>query len=590
MAVLPKWALPERRRSYALTAALAGVSILLLVFGIGLIGGESGQKKGTFTPDVRLDVTGENGAVASDVELCSQKGVEILRKGGNAADAAVTVALCIGSINSQSSGIGGGGHILIRTPNGTVVEIDCRETAPKGAHKHMFDKNPKLSLFGGLAVGVPGELAGLDALYTMFGSGNIEWADLVEPVAEINELGFEMDESAFTYLPLIEKYQDFYFENGGWSWLFPDNKTSSHPSLIKRPNLAKTLRLIAQGGARVFYDPEGPIAPHLARTAQWAHGIITTEDIANYQVEIRTPLNTTFMGRVVHTTPNPTSGPAMILGLRLIEQLLTESSADLSPVDTQRLIETMKWMAAARSELGDPLYVDNPRATEITTQEWADEVIRNISDSHTLTSWRDYKPAYQNNDPHGTAHFSIVDKDGFAVAMTTTVNTPFGSLLADPVTGIILNNEMDDFSQPTTDNFFELVPSIYNYIEAGKRPLSSMCPTIIINDGKPELVIGAAGGSRILTAVFEDIVRIYGYNLSLLEAVCFPRLHHQLLPEEVSAEFGMPDSVLKSLSRKGHKHTRDVPRSVMNGIYIDEDRTLHAVSDYYRKGGKGAAY
>lgn len=590
MAFIPKWARVERRKSYVLTVALAGLSIFLLVFGLRLATSDAGLRKGTFTPDIRLDVTGEHGAVASDVELCSKKGVEILRKGGNAADAAVTVALCIGSINSQSSGIGGGGHILVRAPNGTVIEIDCRETAPKGAHKHMFDKNPKLSLFGGLAVGVPGELAGLDALYSMFGSGNIEWKDLVEPVAEINEQGFEMDDSAFVALPLIGKYQKFYFENGGWSWLFPDNVTTSHPPLIKRPNLAKTLRLIAEGGAQVFYDPEGPIAPHLARTAQWAHGILTVEDIANYTVELRTPLNTTFMDRVLYTAPNPTSGPALILGLRLIEQLLAESSADLTPVDTQLLIETMKWMAAARSELGDPLYVDNPRATEVSTPEWANEVLKNISDSHTLPSWRDYKPAYQNNEPHGTAHFSIVDKDGFAVAMTTTVNTPFGSLLADPVTGIILNNEMDDFSQPTSDNFFELVPSIYNYIEAGKRPLSSMSPSIIVKDGKPELVIGAAGGSRILTAVFEGIVRIYGYKHSLLEAVCFPRLHHQLLPEEVSAEVGIPDSVLKSLSRKGHKYSKTLPRSVINGIHIDEEGLLHAVSDYYRKGGKGAAY
>lgn len=591
MAFIPKWARPERRRSYVLTLSLAIVSIILVVLGLGMFdfspelpGG------GTFSPNPRLDVTGRYGAVASDVEVCSDYGVEILQKGGNAADAAVTVALCIGSINSQSSGIGGGGHILIRSPNGTVLEIDCRETAPKAAHKHMYDDNPKKSLFGGLAVAVPGEVAGLDALFTHFGSGNLAWSDLIQPVIELNEAGFTMNEKAFEAIPLIEQFAKFYLENGGWSWLFPDNDTKAVPQIVKRPQLAKTLRIIAEQGAAAFYDPEGPIAPHLVRTAKWGGGILTAEDIANYKVELRTPLNTTFMGRDVFTAPNPTSGPALLLGLQVIEELLTEQSSDLSPIDTQRLIETMKWMAAGRSELGDPGYVQNPRAIEISTREWADKVRHNISDSHTLPSWRDYKPAYQNNDPHGTAHFSVVDKDGFAVAMTTTVNTPFGSLLADPVTGIVLNNEMDDFSQPTTDNFFELVPSIYNYIEPGKRPLSSMSPTIILKDDKIELVIGAAGGSKILTSVFQAIVRIYGYNLSLLETVAFPRLHHQLLPEEVAAEPAIPRQILKQLESRGHNIAAMPLRSVMNGIHIDRTGVIHAVSDFYRKGGKAAAY
>lgn len=545
---------------------------------------------GTFNPDQRLDVTGKLGAVASDVKLCSDMGVNVLKQGGSAADAAVTVALCIGSVNFQSSGLGGGGFITVRHPNGSAWTIDCRETAPAKAHKHIFDRNPRLAQFGGLATAIPGEAAGLEMLHEYFGSRKLSWKQIVQPVADLNRRGFAASRDTFRALQLVNTSM-FYSDNGGWTWLWPKHNISmALPPVIRRENLARTLDRIAEEGAWAFYDPHGEIAPHIAMTARMTGGVLEAAEFAHYRPILRKALRTQFLGREVYTSPVPSSGPALLMGLHVIEKLLEPGCTDLSPVDTQRLVEVLKWMAAARSELGDPDFVDNPRIEEIMTTEWADRVRANVSDDHTLNSWSDYHPSYEMNDPHGTAHFSIIDKDGMVVSMTTTINLYFGNLVADPATGIILNSEMDDFSIPATRNSFELQPSIYNFIEPGKRPLSSTAPSVFIRDGIPELAIGAAGGSRILTAVFEAVVRKYGYELPLLETISFPRLHHQLIPNKVFMEFGIPLSVRAELEKRGHETQYMVPLSVTNGIFRDEDGLLHAVSDFYRKGGVGAAY
>jgi gamma-glutamyltranspeptidase/glutathione hydrolase len=247
----------------------------------------------------------------------------------------------------------------------------------------------------------------------------------------------------------------------------------------------------------------------------------------------------------------------------------------------------MKWMASGRSRLGDPFDTINNNEL-ITSEEWVEMVQSNIHDNYTLNHWKDYKPAYEPNEPHGTTHFSVVDDQHNAVSMTSTVNLLFGCLVHDVETDIVLNNEMDDFSIPGRSNAFGVSPSVHNFIKPGKRPLSSTVPTIVVNElGKPDLVIGAAGGSRITTAVFQAIVRIYSYGFPLLETLSYPRLHHQLLPNVIEHEIMVGHDILGSLQEKGHETLEQAPKTAMNAIRRWQGE-WHAVSDYWRKRGEAA--
>lgn len=541
-------------------------------------------------PDSQHDKVVEKAAVACDVPICSTMGTDILKRGGSAVDAAVTVALCIGSVNSFSSGIGGGGFMTVRHSNGSALAFNFRETAPELASKHMYKNDPMDAQIGGLAVGVPGELAGLYQAFLRYGSGNLTWYDLFEPVIELNTRGFRVEEPlAFAVDkigPRLVKDSD------DWPWLFKRSffgkkRLVQLGDTVRRPALAKTLTAIGRNNSdALFYDPQEWIVKALVDKIASTGGIVQPSDFANYSVLIEKPLETTFRGRQVLTTPNPTSGPALIFGLNVMEGFTTDVGGDFSSIATQRLVETMKWMAAARTELGD---TPNPNRDRLTTLEWADKVRQNISDTHTLP-WQDYDPSYESTEPHGTAHFSIIDEHGMAVAMTTTVNLGFGAQLADPVTGIVLNSEMDDFSLPDTNNAYELRPSVYNFVSPFKRPLSSTVPTIISSpDGRPEFVIGAAGGSRIVTAVFQAIIRTYDYNMPLLHTIAFPRLHHQLLPETAYLEYGAPLCAAHSLESKGHNVEFTTPFTAMNGI-LRKDGFLHAVCDYWRKRGAADGY
>jgi gamma-glutamyltranspeptidase len=545
-------------------------------------------------------VTAKHGAVACDVPACSTLGTEILKRGGSAVDASITTALCIGSINSFSSGLGGGGFMVVK-PAGdeNATAFNFREKAGRYAHKDMYKSSPLLSKFGGLAVAVPGELAGLYEAYTRFSSGRLSWAELIEPVARLNREGFAVEEPLARAAGVLAAVSDNEHREvrEAFDWLFDDRGSPlSVGDRVFRPNLAHTLYLIARNGsAAVFYDPEGPIAPNLVRAVRRTGGILTLEDFVDYDVEVGPAITVLFRGREVATAPNPASGPILVNGLNVLGGFDKPAKApsDFEGVATQRLVETMKWMGAGRSQLGDPVDIDNSALIkQILDPKWADAIRSNISDD-TTHPWQFYRPAYEGKDPHGTAHFSIVDADGMAVSMTTTVNLLFGSLVVDPVTGIVLNNEMDDFSTPGTRNAFDLEPSIYNYIAPFKRPLSSCVPTVItdLTTQRPELVIGAAGGSKILTSVFQAIVRKLEYGLPLLDVVRAARIHHQLLPDVAFLELGAPETVQRELEQRGHTVKTIAPATSMNGIYIDPiSGVIHAVSDYWRKRGQADGY
>lgn len=542
---------------------------------------------------------GEKAMVALDVEICSKMGARILEKNGNAADAAVTVALCLGLINSHSSGIGGGAFIVSWKDDETI-SIDARETAPLKAHKFMYEHFPLLAQFGGLAVAVPGELAGLFELHKSHGSGNFSWAELIEPVVELNRNGWAAEEIWISSLhrihkdllqrvPLLKDKWDFIFKN--------DGKIVDTGDWITRPTYANTLELIAKNGSSaIFYDPHGPIAPRLSLRASECGGVVTPDDFAAYKPEIEKALRYKFDAEgdnfELATTGGVSSGLALIAGLNFYS-VLEKLAPDIG-LSAHRLLEAMKWTASVRSNLGDHnATFFQGLVLRFSSQEWVQNLLKQgkYSDNTTFL-WDHYEPKFQLTEPKGTSHFLVVDANGGAVSMTTTVNLIFGSLVYDNETGVILNDEMDDFSMPGTSNAFNLTPSIYNFIGPGKRPLSLTTPTIIKKNGEFFMLIGAAGGSRIVTAVLQAIVRSIYEKLPLLQTILYPRLHHQLIPEFVMVEdvemFDQSDpGVVKQLELRNHTLYESGALTAMNAIKRVGD-AWEGVSDHWRKRGIAA--
>lgn len=527
------------------------------------------------------------GAVACDIPLCSQLGVDILDRGGNAADAAVTVALCVGGINMFNSGIGGGAYFVAKKYGEDAITIDAREAAPLRSDQMMFKGREYLSKVGGLAAGIPGELKGLYTLHKLQGSGELQWHELIMPVVDILRHGWNASVVLASVVEIDKEvlkanYDDYYF-------LFKDDTETEVIELgdiVRHKELADTLEMVAKNGSdAIFYDPQGPIASNLIKAANAHGGIFTEEDFSSYHVDVTAALHTTYLGNDVYTAGGSSSGPALVHGLNMMDTFGEHVGGDMNPVATHRLVETMKWMASSRSRLGDP----ETNMTEfVTGQEWARYSLDRLNDTQAQKHWSDYLPVYDINTPHGTISFAIVDEHHNAVGVTSTINLLFGSLVRDKVTGIILNNEMDDFCTPGIPNSFGVEPSAYNFIRPKKRPLSSSVPTIVVNElGKPDFVIASAGGSRILTAVFQAIVRVYSYNMPLLEAIAYPRVHHQLLPNVVEHEVYIGSDTKEALTGKGHELSEVTPATAMNGIRRWRGE-YQAVSDFWRKRGEAA--
>ncbi|QPG76650.1 hypothetical protein FOA43_004042 [Brettanomyces nanus] len=567
---------------------------------IPFIGGPTWQVNNNDT------VVATHGAVASDLERCSDLGVSILQKGGSAADAAVTTCLCIGALDTMfSSGIGGGAFITSKLA-GTdtdAISIDAREMAPAAASRDMFQGREIASKYGGLAVAIPGELRGLYTLYKEHGSGNLTWPELITPVADIVRHGWKVSKHLALAFEIQEPAIRFYRKD--WQFAFNSNgKLKQAGDWISRPALADTLDAVARNGSdAIFYDPNGRIAQSLAAKTRETSGILTAEDFSFYRAVVEPAV--AFKGfssrnLTVYTANGSSSGVALLAGLALADGFDEVNGTDFEAVPTQRLVESMKWLASVRTHLGD-VGVFNTNATarqehcerysQFLTTQWIGRTREKIRDDRTLPSWKDYEPAYQANDPHGTSSLSVVDSWNNAVTITTTVNLLFGSVVHDPVTGIILNNEMDDFSIPTTQNAFDLRPSVYNYIEPLKRPLSSSAQTIVYDPatGRVDLVIGAAGGSRIPTAILQALIRIYHYDMNITDTIAFPRLHHQLIPEVLYVEDPLNTEMVKQMQLRGHTVEDVTHMTAMNGIRIKHGK-LYAQSDYWRKLGIAAGY
>ncbi|KAG9319364.1 hypothetical protein KVV02_005616 [Mortierella alpina] len=579
-----KRSLPGDARKKIIIALTSISGLLLVVLAIALV------KKIGAAPSIERNtpslIKAKHGAVATEEIHCSEIGVQALKDGGNAVDAAIASCLCIGTVNMFSAGIGGGGFMTIRLPNGTVEVIDFRETAPAGASPKMFKEHPILAQTGGLSVGVPGEIRGLELAHKRY--GKLPWERLFAPSVKMAREGWaigpELAKRLQIYKVLMESEPD-------WSAVFAPNGTVLREGQwIKREALANTLETIGQEGADAFYT--GPIAQNMVNHIQTNGGILTMNDMKGYKPLIKEPMVGYYQGRKIYTTPAPTSGPILISLLNILERYDLGREKGNANVEAHRLVEAMKFGYAQRTELGDPDYTDlETKIQSIMSKDTAGLIRANISDVQTFPV-EYYNPHWGPIENHGTTHMSTVDQNDMAVALTSTVNLVFGSKLLDPKTGVILNDEMDDFSIPGTPNAFGLQPSPYNYPKPGKRPLSSCVPTIVERDGKFELALGGSGGSRILTSVLQTMLNIYNHDYNVMEAVEAPRVHHQLMPNVVDIESGYASSEVKFLSTRGHNVTVSdilLAKAEVQAVMREIDGLIYAASDS-RKHGIAAGY
>ncbi|ELR05167.1 hypothetical protein VC83_03809 [Pseudogymnoascus destructans] len=533
---------------------------------------------------------GSRGAVASESSICSSIGIDLIRRGGNAADAAVGTTLCVGVIGMYHSGIGGGGFMLVRSETGEYEDVDFRETAPAAAYEDMYANFTIGSIVGGDASGVPGELKGFEYVHKKY--GKLPWAMVVMPAAEVAERGFPVTEDLFGFMTsTVKKGQHFLTEDPSWAIDFAPNGTLLQPGeIMTRKRFGKTLRTIAQQGASAFYD--GPIAEATIRAVQLANGSMTLDDMSQYDIISREPVSIDYRGYKMFSTGAPSSGAVALNTFKIIEGY-NMSDPDNLKLNTHRLDEAIKFSYGSRNELGDPDFVEGIadfQAQMLNTSN-AHATRHRISDNHTLDP-TDYNPKLLSNpDSHGTSHIVTTDSLGLSITLTTTINLSFGSRLCVPETGIIMNNEMNDFSIPGVSNEFGFVPSRNNFIRPGKRPLSSITPIIVEKaDGSLYVVTGAAGGSRIITATIQALWHVLDHGMTMPEALAQPRLHDQLLPAQVRFEVGYDNATTAYMRERGHNITwTSELLSKMQGIRRLENGTFEAAAEPRQKNSGGFA-
>jgi gamma-glutamyltranspeptidase/glutathione hydrolase len=513
-------------------------------------------------PAPALSAWGAHGMVASEHVLASEAGVAVLRRGGNAVDAAVATAFAVCVLSPSSCGIGGGGFMLIyRASDRRAYALDYREVAPAAATRDMFVRDgravPDLSRRGGLAVAVPGEVAGLTTALRRFGT--LSLATVMAPAIRYARDGFPVglhlaqeiasQRDAIRGVPALAE-----------QLLHPDGSALVEGDLLRQPELADTLEQIAAHGAAAFY--RGAVAAAIARSVQDADGVLTMQDLARYRPVWRHPLAVEFHGYRVYGMPPPSSAGVL---LAVLEMLGNDDLGDLgneSPTYLHLLAEAMQHGFADRARFyGDPGDVPVPVQRLLAPTNTA-ALRRRISAVHaapsdTYGSAVPPSPAVLRD--HGTSHLSVMDRAGNAVACTTTINTGFGALVVADGTGIILNNEMDDFSaQPGVPNVYGLVGDAANAIAPGKRPLSSMSPVIVTRKGRAVLVAGGSGGPLIISGTLQVLLNVLAFGQDATTAVAAPRIHHQWMPAILAVEPGVPVPTRTALARLGHS-VKEVP-------------------------------
>jgi gamma-glutamyltranspeptidase/glutathione hydrolase len=535
---------------------------------------------------------GERGMVVSAQHEASEAGLRLLQAGGNAIDAAVAVGYALAVVDPCCGNIGGGGFMLIHTADGHDTVIDFRETAPGAATADMFldpAGNPvrERSLYGYLAAGVPGTVMGLDNALSRY--GKLGRAAAMGPAIGLARDGFVLGEADAA---IIAARADRLGKDAEAARIFlrPDGSPYRAGDRLVQPDLAKTLALIAEDGPDAFY--RGPIAAAVATASAAQGGIFTREDFAAYTATETPPINCTYRGYVIRSAPPSSAGGAILCEMLnvLAGWDLGASGAGSAPT-IHLMAETMRHAYVDRNSLlGDPAFVSNP-LDRLLSQERA-AAMRAAIDPDKATASAALGPGIAPHERAETTHYSVADGEGNAVAVTYTLNGNFGAAIVAPGTGFLLNNEMDDFTvKPGAPNLFGLVQGAANSIAPGKRPLSSMTPTIVERDGRPVLVLGSPGGPRITTAVLETLTNIVDFGSAPDKAVAMPRFHHQWLPDTLFYERGgfSPD-VLAGLAERGHKLTEQGPWGAVELIAIGPGRRLFGANDPRRPAGAAAGY
>ena len=535
-------------------------------------------------------IQAESGLVAADHELASQVGVQILQRGGNAADAAIATTFTLGVVNPMASGIGGGGFVLYYDrATDQVTVLDFRERAPALASRDMFIVDgvfqPELSVRSGLAVGVPGEVAGLWELHQRYGS--LPWADLVAPAIELAEGGFEV--GAFLAGRLVERNEMLMQRPELMRQLVTaDNTFVGISDILTRPELAQSLRSIAEQGPEAFYT--GHIAEEIVNAVNANGGGMALEDLETYEITVRQPIVGSYDSYTLYAMPPPSSGGTTLLStLNILQPFDLTAMGHNSSSYLHVLAEAMQYTFADRAmALGDPDYVDVPVLDLINVDLGLERFERILPDA-TFPA-ENYGPlVVPPAEEGGTTHLSIVDSNRNMVALTSTINLWFGSMIVAGDTGIILNDEMDDFSaQPGVPNAFGLVGAEANAVEPGKRPLSSMTPTLIFRDGEPFMTIGASGGPRIITATLQTFLNVVEFDMDISEAISAPRIHHQWIPQQLFLEWEHPQDVRDNLATRGHVLTDVESLAAVQAIVVD-GTWLYGASDP-RKSGAPTGY
>ena len=531
----------------------------------------------------RDGATGLRGAVASDAPLASLAGIEILRAGGNAVDAAVAVGFALAVVYPEAGNLGGGGFSLIRMADGRVAALDYREVAPLASTRDMFlDDSGKLtrkSVVGPLASGVPGSVAGLVAQQQRF--GRLSLARVMAPALRMAEQGFIVDSALSASLG---RHRNLITQFGGAGTFLPNGVPLAVGTRLRLPALARTLRAIADSGAAAFYT--GALSRTVATDLRAAGAIITEQDLAAYKPEWREPLRSMYRGHALLTMPPPSSGVTMIEALNVLEGF--DPLPNFASARNAHLIASVLQRAFIdrNALLGDPAFVKNP-VDHLANKSYAAKLRSTIGAQAKATT----SVTTSMREGGQTTHYAVVDGAGNAVSTTTTINDLYGSGVYLPTVGIFMNDEMDDFAaNPGKPNLFGLVQGEQNAIVPGKRMLSSMLPTIVLDRaGKPLLVVGGRGGPRIISGVMQTIVNVVDHHMSLSDAINAPRFHHQGLPDTLRYEpQGFPPALLDSLRALGYSLGTISNVASVNGI-LRTTAGWNAYSDP-RSGGRPAAY
>lgn len=535
----------------------------------------------------------KNAAISTDAEPCAKIGREALENGGSAVDAAIATLLCMGVVNCHSMGLGGGFIMTFYNKEKQEVKVlDAREVAPEAADENMFNGNKTNAQIGGLAIAVPGELLGYDIAYRKYG-GKLPWKELFIPSIELCRKGFPVGRHL---AKALQENRNIILNEESLRNVLVNKNTGDiykEGEIMKRLDLAETLEMISNSDSDVLYA-SGETRRKFVADIQSFGGIITEKDLENYAPVWRSPTKITLKNNfTVYSAPPPGSGPLLSYMLNILDGYNLTNNTNWQTLDQvsltfHRVIETFKFAYAQRTNLEDSKSHTVEKTIEnLLSKRYADETRAKIYDTKTFHDPEYYGVKQYMKEDDGTGHLSIVAPNGDAVSVTSTINLYFGCKRMSPSTGIMLNNEMDDFSLPNITNYFGVPPTEKNRIKPYRRPMSSMSPTIILNEkGELWLVIGGNGGTQITSGTTLVTMQMLWLDKNIKEAIDMPRIHHQLFPDYVLYEKKFPKDILNNLKNLGHNIEENKDRlSVIIGIHRHKNGTLYSNSDY-RKNGK----